>query len=55
MSPDNLRSMEVPSVTDGTHNYPGWQPMPLESVAPTYLSTVKPKMRLDSYRFRAGR
>jgi NADH dehydrogenase len=55
MSPDNLRSMEVASVTDGTHNYPGWQPMPLESVAPTYLSAVKPKMRLDSYRFRAGR
>jgi NADH dehydrogenase len=55
MSPDNLRSMEVPSVTDGTHNYPGWQPMPLESVAPTYLSSIKPRLRLDSYRFRAGR
>jgi NADH dehydrogenase len=55
MSPDNLRSMDVPSITDGTHNYPGWQPMTLESVAPTYLSTVKPKMRLDTYRFRAGR
>jgi uncharacterized protein YbjT (DUF2867 family) len=55
MSPDNLRSMEVDSVTDGTHNYPGWQPMPLESVAPTYLSSIKPRLRLDSYRFRAGR
>lgn len=55
LSPDNLRSMEVASVTDGSHDYPGWQPMPLESVAPTYLSNVRPKMRLDTYRFRAGR
>lgn len=55
MSPDNLRSMEVDSVTDGSHNYPGWRPMPLESVAPTYLSNVRPKMRLDTYRYRAGR
>ena len=55
LSPDNLRSMQVDSVTDGSHNYPGWQPMPLESIAPTYLSTVKPKMRFDSYRLRAGR
>ena len=55
MSPDNLRSMEVDSVTDGSHNYPVWQPMSLESVAPTYLSNVRPKMRLDTYRYRAGR
>jgi tRNA nucleotidyltransferase (CCA-adding enzyme) len=26
LSPDNLRSMEVDSVTDGSHDYPGWQP-----------------------------
>jgi hypothetical protein len=38
LSPDNLRSMEVDSVTDGSHNYPGWQPKALEAVAPTYLS-----------------
>lgn len=55
MSPDNLRSMELDSVTDGSHDYPGWSPMPLEAVAPTYLTTIKPKLRLDGYRFRAGR
>ena len=55
LSPDNLRSMAVDSVTDGQHNYPEWQPMSLESVAPTYLTAVKPKMRLDGYRYRAGR
>jgi NADH dehydrogenase len=55
MSPDNMRSMEVDNVTDGTHNYPGWQPQSLEAVAPTYLATVKPKMRFDGYRHNAGR
>lgn len=55
MSPDNLRSMELDSVTDGSHNYPGWSPMPLEAVAPTYLTKINPKLRLDSYRLRAGR
>jgi hypothetical protein len=56
LSPDNLRSMEVDSVTDGAHNYPGWQPTgsrrwrrpisrPLEMTQP----------RLDRYRYRAGR
>jgi uncharacterized protein YbjT (DUF2867 family) len=38
LSPDNLRSMEVDSVSDGTHDYPGWQPKALEAVAPGYLS-----------------
>lgn len=37
MSVDNLRSMQVDSVTDGLHDYPGWQPRSLESVAPSYL------------------
>jgi len=55
MSPDNLRSMQVDSVTDGAHDYPGWHPSRVEAVAPTYLTTVKPKMRLDGYRHRAGR
>lgn len=55
LSPDNLRSMYVDSVTDGRHNYPGWQPQSLESVAPAYLAAIKPKMRLDGYRLRAGR
>lgn len=55
MSPDNLRSMEVDNVTDGSHDYPGWSPTPLEAVAPTYLADLKPKRRLDAFRFRAGR
>ena len=56
LSPDNLRSMEVDSVTDGSHNYPGWQPTALESVAPGYLSPAEiAQFRLDRYRYRAGR
>ena len=37
MTPDNLRSMQLENVTDGRHNYPDWQPVALESVAPGYL------------------
>ncbi len=56
MSPDNLRSMQLDNLTDGRHNYPGWQPKSLEAVAPGYLSAlVRPHMRLDKYRCRAGR
>lgn len=55
MSPDNLRSLQVDSVTEGLRNYPGWQPRSLEAVAPSYLSAVKLKQRLDTYRCRAGR
>ncbi len=55
MSPDNLRSMQLDSITDGQRNYPGWQPQPLEAMAPTYLSAVKLRQRLDGYRLRAGR
>ena len=55
MSPDNLRSMEKDNVTDGLRNYPGWQPRSLEAAAPGYLSAVRPKMRYDNYRCRAGR
>jgi uncharacterized protein YbjT (DUF2867 family) len=55
LSPDNLRSMQVDSVTDGSHNYPGWNPQPLEAMAPLYLSTIRPRLRFDSYRHRAGR
>ena len=56
LSPDNLRSMEVDSVTDGSLNYPGWQPKPLEAVAPTYLSPAEiSQLRLNRYRYRAGR
>ena len=38
MTPDNLRSMRVDSVCDGRHDYPGWRPVSLASVAPGYLS-----------------
>lgn len=56
LSPDNLRSMEVDSVSDGSHDYPGWQPRALEAVAPTYLSAVElTQARLDRFRYRAGR
>ena len=55
MSPDNLRSMQLDSVTDGQHNYPDWQPQPLEAIAPSYLSAVQPNQRFNGYRCRAGR
>jgi uncharacterized protein YbjT (DUF2867 family) len=55
ISADNLKSMQLDSVTDGQHNYPGWQPQALEAVAPSYLSAVQPRRRLDGYRCRAGR
>ena len=55
MSPDNLRSMQLDSVTDGQHNFPGWSPKPLEAIAPSYLSAVTGKQRLDSYRSRSRR
>jgi uncharacterized protein YbjT (DUF2867 family) len=55
MSPDNLRSMQLDSVSAGQSDYPSWQPQPLEAIAPTYLAAVKPRQRLDGYRCRAGR
>ena len=55
LSPDNLRSLKVPSVTDGTHDFPGWQPHALEAVAPGYLSALKLQQRFGLYRARAGR
>lgn len=55
MSPDNLRSMQVDSITEGRRNYPGWQPRSLEAVAPGYLASINLKRRLDGYRCRAGR
>ena len=55
LSPDNLRSMQVDNLTDGARNYPDWNPKPLESIAPSYLSKVKVKRRLDGFRRHAGR
>lgn len=56
LSPDNLRSMEVDSVCEGScHTFPGWQPAALEAIAPSYVSLNTPKGRLDGFRLRAGR
>ena len=55
LSPDNLRSLSVPSVTDGRHAPPAWQPHALEAVAPGYLAPLKLRERLGFYRSRAGR
>ena len=55
LSPDNLRSLLVDNVSDGAHDYPGWNPQRLEAVAPAYLSAIRLRQRLDGYRCRAGR
>lgn len=55
MSPDNLRSMEVDSISTGVLAPANWQPTALEAVAPTYIANNTPKGKLDSFRFRAGR
>ena len=55
MSPDNLRSLQVDSTTDGQHDYPDWHPQRLEAVVPNYLSALALRLRLDGYRCRAGR
>ena len=56
MSPDNLRSMQVDSVCEGSCNPPAnWRPTALEAIAPTYVANNTPKGKLDSFRFRAGR
>ena len=56
MSPDNLRSMQVDSVCDGTCNPPAhWRPTALDAIAPTYVAHNTPKGKLDGFRYRAGR
>lgn len=56
LSPDNLRSMQVDSVADGSgQRFPGWRPTPLEAIAPTYIAGDRPKQRLNRYRWYAGR
>ncbi len=55
MSPDNLRSLQVDSITDGLHDFPGWQPQSLEAVAPTYLKPFSARSRQDELRRHSGR
>jgi len=56
MSPDNLRSMDRDNVAsaDG-QSFPGWNPQPLEAIAPSYLGKVAPKSKLDDFRLHARR
>ena len=54
MSRDNLRSMEVPSVTSEPFPF-GVQPQALEAIAPTYLAPRNPRTRLPELRWRARR
>lgn len=56
MSPDNLRSMQVDSVSsDASKVYPGWSPTAVEAIAPTYIAGNNPRSRLNRYRWFAGR
>jgi len=55
MSRDNLRSLQVDSVSDGRLAFPAWHPQPLEAVAPTYLTPFCARARLDEARRRASR
>ena len=56
ISQDNLRSMEVDSVWTPDCKAPaGWNPQPLEAVAPLYLLDSGDAAQLAEYRSRAGR
>lgn len=55
MTRDNLKSMSVANVCGG--NFPdfGFEPAPLEAVAPAYLRGTDSRSRYDRYRHYAGR
>ena len=56
ISQDNLRSMEVDSVWTPDCKAPaGWNPQPLEAVAPLYLLDSGDAAQFAEYRSRAGR
>ena len=55
MSPDNLRSLQIDSVTDGRLDFPGWNPQSLEAIAPTYLTPFRSRLRLSDFRRRRAR
>ena len=54
LSRDNLRSMQVPSVSAAPFPF-GIPPTALETVAPDYLRGVLPRTRFDRFRYSAGR
>ncbi|MCW5575351.1 MAG: complex I NDUFA9 subunit family protein [Burkholderiales bacterium] len=54
MTRDNLRSMEVDSVSDSAFPF-GIRPQSLEALAPAWLATDTPRARYDRLRSRAGR
>jgi len=54
MSRDNVRSMQVASVSDAPPPF-GIEPTPLEAVAPVYLKGVYSRSRFSAFRYRAGR
>jgi NADH dehydrogenase len=54
MTRDNLRSMEIDSVSDNSFPF-GIRPQSLEALAPCWLVTETPRARYDRMRSRAGR
>ncbi|MDP3715052.1 MAG: complex I NDUFA9 subunit family protein, partial [Burkholderiales bacterium] len=54
MTRDNLRSMEIDSVSDSPFPF-GIHPQSLEALAPSWLATNTPRARYDRMRRRAGR
>jgi uncharacterized protein YbjT (DUF2867 family) len=54
MTRDNIRSMEVDSVSDSPFPF-GIRPQSLEALAPSWLAAKTPRARYDRLRSRAGR
>jgi NADH dehydrogenase len=54
MSRDNIRSMDIDSVTDSVFPF-GIRPQALEAQAPSWLATDTPRAHYDRMRSRAGR
>lgn len=54
MTRDNLRSMEIDSISDSTFPF-GIKPQALEAVAPMWLATRTPRARYQRFRNVAGR
>lgn len=54
MSPDNLRSLQVDSVTDGQRDFPGWRPQPLEAVVRPICRATSPDRADDELQAPGG-